>query len=91
MRTRQTRPNTSMTSRLTAKDAASKWADLADYWLAPGGIGPHAANWADKPHRLIYNLIVLVAEARELLTAREQKNFKRRLQDRELALDKKIK
>ena len=27
-----------------------------DYRLAPGGEGPQAATWADKPHRLIYDL-----------------------------------
>ncbi len=27
-----------------------------DYRVAPGGDGPHAATWNDKPHRLIYDL-----------------------------------
>jgi hypothetical protein len=27
-----------------------------DYRNAPGGDGPEAANWADKPHRLVYDL-----------------------------------
>jgi len=27
-----------------------------DYRIAPGGEGPHAATWKDKPHRLIYDL-----------------------------------
>lgn len=29
---------------------------VEDYRNAPGGIGPQAAQWADKPHRLIYDL-----------------------------------
>ena len=27
-----------------------------DYRLAPGGEGPQAATWKDKPHRLVYDL-----------------------------------
>jgi hypothetical protein len=27
-----------------------------DYRDAPGGIGPQASEWEDKPHRLIYDL-----------------------------------
>lgn len=30
---------------------------LDDYWVAPSGLGPLAAEWADKPHRLLYELI----------------------------------
>jgi hypothetical protein len=30
--------------------------DTHDYMVAPGGDGPEAANWADKPHRLVYDL-----------------------------------
>jgi hypothetical protein len=30
---------------------------LNDYWSAPGGEGPLAPDWADKPHRLLYDLI----------------------------------
>jgi hypothetical protein len=30
---------------------------LDDYWSAPGGEGPHAYTWSDKPHRLLYDLI----------------------------------
>jgi hypothetical protein len=30
--------------------------DTHDYRIAPGGDGPQAADWADKPHRLIYDL-----------------------------------
>jgi hypothetical protein len=28
----------------------------ADYRNAPSGIGPLAATWKDKPHRLVYDL-----------------------------------
>ena len=27
-----------------------------DYRIAPGGEGPQASTWKDKPHRLIYDL-----------------------------------
>lgn len=27
-----------------------------EYRAAPGGNGPHAADWMDKPHRLVYDL-----------------------------------
>lgn len=30
---------------------------LDAYWQAPGGSGPLAATWQDKPHRLLYDLI----------------------------------
>jgi len=30
--------------------------DLSDYRRAPSGDGPLAAQWADKPHRLVYDL-----------------------------------
>lgn len=30
---------------------------LDDYRNAPSGIGPLAAEWRDKPHRLVYDLI----------------------------------
>lgn len=50
--------------RMSVAEAAGRWPDLAEFWIAPGGSGPHAANWADKPHRLVYDLIMLVAEAR---------------------------
>jgi hypothetical protein len=30
---------------------------LEAYWLAPSGEGPLAAEWSDKPHRLLYDLI----------------------------------
>ena len=36
---------------------------LEDYWGAPSGIGPLASEWADKPHRLLYNLIAALLHA----------------------------
>jgi hypothetical protein len=30
---------------------------LNDHWIAPGGEGPLAYQWSDKPHRLVYDLI----------------------------------
>jgi hypothetical protein len=29
---------------------------IDDYHKAPSGMGPLAATWADKPHRLVYDL-----------------------------------
>ena len=37
---------------------------LADYHNAPGGVGPLAYDWEDKPHRLLYDLIAALAAAR---------------------------
>ncbi len=31
-------------------------AEIQDYRNAPSGTGPLAAEWADKPHRLVYDL-----------------------------------
>lgn len=39
-----------------------------DYRYAPGGEGPQAATWKDKPHRLIYDLCT---EVERLRAARE--------------------
>ena len=44
---------------------AARHPDLWEYHIAPGGNGPHAATWADKPHRLIYDLTRMLAEERE--------------------------
>jgi hypothetical protein len=38
---------------------------LEDYWRAPGGVGPLADDWADKPHRLVYDLIAALLDARQ--------------------------
>ncbi len=39
---------------------------LKDYWNAPSGEGPLAAQWIDKPHRLLYDLCVVLEQARIL-------------------------
>lgn len=38
---------------------------LEDYWHAPSGVGPLATEWEDKPHRLIYDLIAALLDARQ--------------------------
>jgi hypothetical protein len=40
---------------------------IGDYYLAPGGEGPLAAEWNDKPHRLIYDLLGEVQALRSAL------------------------
>lgn len=47
-----------------ADQAAMRWPDLYDFWIAPVNRGPRAADWENKPHRLVYELICLVGEAR---------------------------
>ena len=37
---------------------------LEDYRNAPSGIGPLAAEWKDKPHRLLYDLCTVLEQAR---------------------------
>ena len=37
---------------------------LADYRNAPSGLGPLAAEWKDKPHRLVYALAAEVTRLR---------------------------
>jgi len=37
-------------------DNALRGYTLDDFRNAPGGIGPLAAEWRDKPHRLVYDL-----------------------------------
>ena len=41
-----------------------------DYHLAPSGIGPLAADWKDKPHRLVYDLVGEVERLQKLLWLR---------------------
>ena len=36
---------------------------LDDYRNAPSGIGPLAAEWKDKPHRLLYDLCAVLEQA----------------------------
>lgn len=42
---------------------------LGDYRSAPSGVGPLAAEWRDKPHRLVYDLCEEVQRLRELSVA----------------------
>lgn len=51
-------------AKLTIEQVAMRWQDLMDFWIAPGKQGPHAADWENKPHRIVYALIMLVAEGR---------------------------
>lgn len=44
-------------SLAAALDRAPSTETLDAYRNAPSGIGPLAADWKDKPHRLIYDLI----------------------------------
>jgi hypothetical protein len=39
--------------------------DLQKYILAPGGIGELADEWADKPWRLVYDLVRMLREERK--------------------------
>lgn len=43
--------------------------NTADYRNAPSGIGPRAAEWKDKPHRLVYDLCTEVERLREAISA----------------------
>lgn len=46
---------------------------LEDYRNAPSNIGPLAAQWIDKPHRLVYDLkTALEKVARQVLTCVDQ-------------------
>jgi hypothetical protein len=45
-----------------------------DYREAPSGIGPHAPEWKDKPHRLVYDLASEVDLLRKLLWLRHDPN-----------------
>ena len=35
---------------------------LDDYMNAPSGFGPLASEWADKPHRLVYDLVAALRQ-----------------------------
>lgn len=50
--------------------------DLDDYKGAPSGLGPRAAEWADKPHRLIYDLIH-IAEEEHAEVERHHRDFEK--------------
>ena len=45
-----------------------------DYRLAPSGEGPHAHDWKDKPHRLVYDLSSEVDTLKRLLWLRHDPN-----------------
>lgn len=40
--------------------------ELQDAWVAPGGEGQFAAQWEDKPHRLIYALLAHINAIQDL-------------------------
>ena len=40
---------------------AAELPTIVDYYNAPSGVGPLAARWKDKPHRLLYELCERVA------------------------------
>ena len=48
---------------------AAKYPDPRAYYSGVGGKGPHAFNWTDKPHRLVYDLTLMVATLRDELRA----------------------
>lgn len=60
-----------------------RYADLFEYHLGVSGEGEHAANWADKPHRLVYDLTGKLADTRDELAALRTKleEAERRLAD----------
>ncbi|MCW3062419.1 MAG: hypothetical protein JWQ02_4240 [Capsulimonas sp.] len=39
---------------------------LDDYWKAPGGEGPLGAEWKNKPHRLLYDLLAALLHAEDV-------------------------
>lgn len=39
--------------------------EVNNYMLAPGGGGPQASTWKDKPHRLVYDLCAEIKRLRE--------------------------
>lgn len=47
----------------TFKDGRPLTHPLEAYWRAPSGQGPLATEWADKPHRLIYDLIAAIVHS----------------------------
>lgn len=44
---------------------------ITDYHIAPGGDGPLGAEWEDKPHRLLYDVLGEVQYLRTQLRAAE--------------------
>lgn len=49
--------------------------DVKAYRDAPSGDGPLAAEWKDKPHRLVYDLVEEVVALRRLLWIRHDNHF----------------
>jgi hypothetical protein len=47
--------------------------NLNEYWSAPSGEGPLGAEWDNKPHRLLYDLIGEVVRIQEMLTDEEER------------------
>jgi hypothetical protein len=37
--------------------------EIEQYRLAPSGQGQHAAVWADKPHRVVYDVVAIARDA----------------------------
>ena len=56
---------------------AYAYADLWDYHLGVAGEGPHAYNWSDKPHRLVYDLTRMCALERRTNAALREENERR--------------
>ena len=51
--------------------------NTSEYREAPSGRGPHASEWIDKPHRLIYDLCNEVDKLREVIRRRDERDRKR--------------
>jgi len=51
-------------------DRENEIRSIADYRLALGGVGPLAADWRDKPHRLVYDLCARVEALEAALAAK---------------------
>lgn len=49
--------------------------NIEDYRNAPSGIGPLAHEWADKPHRLVYDLCRSLEATRELVAKLAEVTF----------------
>lgn len=51
--------------------------NTSEYREAPSGRGPHASEWLDKPHRLVYDLCKEVDKLREVIRRRDERDRKR--------------
>jgi hypothetical protein len=54
---------------VSKQDVEREALNTADYRLAPSGQGPQADQWADKPHRLVYDLCSEVERLRGRIEA----------------------